>query len=70
MNALGKALSVLSSVVPCNDGDVRLLEVDDNPTTMIVELCQNGNYSTLCYQSWGNEEASVVCSQLDFSSTG
>ena len=54
----------------CIDGDIRLLEDNENPSTMIVELCQNGNYAVLCAQSWGNEEASVVCSQLNFSPIG
>lgn len=55
----------------CTDGDIRHLgAVADSPRMSIVEVCRNGNYSTICSQSWGNEEASVVCAQLGFSSRG
>ena len=55
----------------CAAGDVRLLRATAEPPRMlIVEVCHNENYSTICSQSWGNEEASVVCTQLGFSSRG
>ncbi|KAF3980664.1 MAG: scavenger receptor cysteine-rich domain-containing protein [Methylococcales symbiont of Iophon sp. n. MRB-2018] len=43
---------------------------DESPRAVIVEICQNGNYSTICGQFWGHEEASVACTQLGYSSRG
>lgn len=38
--------------------------------SLVVELCRDGNYTTICGQSWGDEEASVICNQLGFSTSG
>ncbi len=36
-----------------------------------VEVCVDGVYGTICQDSsWGNTDASVVCSQLGFSPYG
>ena len=35
-----------------------------------VEVCNGTSYKTVCRNVWGNEEASVVCSQLGFSRFG
>ena len=32
-----------------------------------VEVCQHGQWRTVCNDGWGNEEAEVVCRQLGFS---
>jgi len=37
---------------------------------MIIEICRNGRYNTLCGQSWGKAEASVACAELGFSPIG
>lgn len=61
----------IASSDSCSDGDIRLLEISEFSRFMVVEICLNGNYSTLCHrQSWGDSEAAVVCAQLGFSFTG
>lgn len=35
-----------------------------------VEVCIGGTYGTICDDGWGNEEASVICKQMGFSSYG
>ena len=35
-----------------------------------VEVCVGGRYGTICDDEWDNKDASVVCSQLNFSPYG
>ena len=35
-----------------------------------VEVCIGGRYGTICDNYWDYQDASVVCSQLDFSPYG
>ena len=35
-----------------------------------VEVCVDGRYGSICFDSWDNRDASVVCNQLRFSPHG
>jgi deleted-in-malignant-brain-tumors protein 1 len=49
----------------CNEGDVRLVNgVQANEGR--VEICFNNQWGTVCDDSWGPEEAQVVCRQLNY----
>ena len=58
---------------PCTDGELRL----SNATYDVyngfdfyggrVEVCLNGTYGPICDQDWDDQDASVVCSSLEYS---
>ena len=35
-----------------------------------VEICMNNQWGTVCDNSWGSADASVVCQQLNYSAQG
>ena len=52
----------------CTYGDVRLVD-GSNQYEGRVEVCINDQWGTVCDNSWGNADASIVCKQLGYAYT-
>jgi len=55
--------------VCCNDGDIRLVGGSVSREGR-VEVCYSNQWGTVCDDSFGSSEATVVCQQLGYSTSG
>ena len=57
----------------CENGDIRLVTSDGDTGEGVmsgrVEMCWDDRWGTVCDQNWSDNEATVVCRELGFSSS-
>ena len=59
----------VTTTANCTNGDLRL-SGSTNSRQGRVEMCYERQWGTVCDDSWGTNDAKVVCRQLGFSSYG
>ena len=54
----------------CSDGEIRLVDGETKREgELIVEMCYNGVWGTVCSDSWGEIETNVVRRQLGYNNS-
>ena len=53
-------------IIECSQGDVQLVG-GRNEHEGRVDVCDGGQWKSVCDRMWGEEEAKVVCRQLNYS---
>ena len=56
----------LMAELECSEGEVQLVD-GQNEYEGRVEVCHGGEWKTVCDRMWLEEEAKVVCRQLNYS---
>ena len=61
--------NMLVNIAPCVTGQLRLAggNIENEGR---VEICMNNQWGTVCLESWGSADATVVCRQLGYSTQG
>ena len=62
-------LHVIMPTAPCTNGQLRLAGSNIENEGR-VEVCMNNVWSTVCGDSWGSSDATVVCQQLGYLTQG
>ena len=61
--------SMVLYTAPCTTGQLRLAG-GNIPNEGRVEICIGNGWGTVCDDSWGSADATVVCRQLGYSTQG